>query len=89
MMTEIHARPPKSSSLTAAPFSSHATGLCSRTLTADSSTCAEGSDVTTSETSSNGTGVGKKRPLSDKSLASTVNGAEKKKKDKKKALKRL
>lgn len=89
MMTEIHARPPKSSSsTTASSFSSHATGLSSRTLTADSSS-AESSDAAASESSINGTAVGKKRPLSDKSLTSTVNGAEKKKKDKKKALKRL
>ena len=88
MMTEIHARPPKSSSTTTSSFASHATGLSSRTLTTDSSS-AESSDAATCESSTNGTAVGKKRPLSDKSLASTVNGAEKKKKDKKKALKRL
>ena len=82
MMTEIHARPPKSSS--ASSFSHTATGISSRTLATESS-CTED----TSESVSGATAVGKKRPLSDKSLASAVNGAEKKKKDKKKALKRL
>lgn len=93
MMTEIHARPPRSSlGSSSAGFSSasSAGGICSRTLTAEpvegssQSTCS-----TTSETVSSGAAVGKKRPLSDKSMASSVNGAEKKKKDKKKALKRL
>ena len=90
MMTEIHARPPRSSlGSSSAGFSSLSSGgICSRTLKAES---VEGSSQsgTTSETVSSGATVGKKRPLSDKSMASSVNGAEKKKKDKKKALKRL
>ena len=89
MMTEIHARPPKSLASSSAGFSSSTAGISSRTVTAESCP-AEGSSSSNCEAAStNGATTGKKRPLSDKSMASSVNGAEKKKKDKKKALKRL
>ena len=85
MMTEIHARPPKSSTSSFPP----STGFSSSRTVTTTSCCAEGSDASGEGLSSAVSVVGKKRPLSDKSTAGSVNGAEKKKKDKKKALKRL
>lgn len=97
MMTEIHARPPKSSSscssTTASSFSHTSSSRTSPKELRCFAVTEGGSETTCESTSTSGgngaTSQGKKRPLSDKSLGSTVNGAEKKKKDKKKALKRL
>ena len=99
MMTEIHAKPPRSlasSSAGISSSSSSSSSTSSRTVSAESCP-SEASSIASSSSSGGGGGeaigngatAGKKRPLSDKSMASSVNGAEKKKKDKKKALKRL
>ena len=96
MMTEIHAKPSRSLAFSSEGFplssssSSSSSSASSRTVSGESYP-SEGSSSASSnsEEASNGATAGKKRPLSDKSIASSVNGAEKKKKDKKKALKRL
>ena len=94
MMTEIHAKPSRSLASSSEGFplssSSSSSSASSRTVSGESYP-SEGSSSASSnsEEACNGATAGKKRPLTNKSIACLVNGAEKKKKDKKKALKRL